>query len=39
MAGTGKFEDMHLDDLSLEPLPDPNQEDWCALSARHLSEG
>lgn len=22
-----------------EPLPDPNQEDWCALSARHLSEG
>jgi len=24
MAGTGKFEDLHLDDLSLEPLPDPN---------------
>jgi TPP-dependent pyruvate/acetoin dehydrogenase alpha subunit len=22
-----------------EPLPDPNQEDWCALSVRHLSEG
>ena len=24
MAGPGKFEDLHLDDLSLEPLPDPN---------------
>jgi len=24
MAGTGKFEDLHLEDLSLEPLPDPN---------------
>jgi len=24
MAGSGKFEDMHLGDLSLEPLPDPN---------------
>jgi hypothetical protein len=24
MSGTGKFEDLHLDDLSLEPLPDPN---------------
>jgi hypothetical protein len=23
MAGTGKFEDLHLGDLSLEPLPDP----------------
>ncbi len=22
-----------------EPLPDPNQEDWCALATRHLSEG
>jgi acetoin:2,6-dichlorophenolindophenol oxidoreductase subunit alpha len=22
-----------------EPLPDPNEEDWCALSTRHLSEG
>jgi len=22
-----------------EPLPDPNTEDWCALAARHLSEG
>ena len=24
MAGTDKFEDLHLSDLSLEPLPDPN---------------
>jgi hypothetical protein len=24
MAGTGKFEELHLDDLSLEPLPDPH---------------
>ena len=24
MAGNGKFEDLHLDDLSLEPLPDPH---------------
>ena len=24
MAGNGKFEDLHLGDLSLEPLPDPN---------------
>jgi hypothetical protein len=23
MAGNDKFEDIHLDDLSLEPLPDP----------------
>jgi hypothetical protein len=23
MAGNDKFEDLHLDDLSLEPLPDP----------------
>jgi len=23
MAGPGKFEDLHLEDLSLEPLPDP----------------
>jgi hypothetical protein len=23
MAGTGKFDDLHLSDLSLEPLPDP----------------
>ena len=23
MAGNGKFEDLHLGDLSLEPLPDP----------------
>jgi hypothetical protein len=23
MAGPDKFEDLHLDDLSLEPLPDP----------------
>jgi len=22
-----------------EPLPDPNEEDWCALAERHLSEG
>ena len=22
-----------------EPLPDPNQEDWCALSSRHLIDG
>ncbi len=22
-----------------EPAPDPNEEDWCALSTRHLSEG
>lgn len=22
-----------------EPQPDPNQEDWCALSSRHLREG
>lgn len=22
-----------------EPLPDPNQEDWCALATRRLSEG
>lgn len=22
-----------------EPAPDPNQEDWCALATRHLSEG
>ncbi len=22
-----------------EPLPDPGQEDWCALATRHLSEG
>ena len=22
-----------------EPLPDPAQEDWCALATRHLSEG
>jgi hypothetical protein len=24
MAGTDKFEDLHLSDLSLEPLPDPH---------------
>jgi pyruvate dehydrogenase E1 component alpha subunit/2-oxoisovalerate dehydrogenase E1 component alpha subunit len=24
---------------SREPLPDPNEEDWCALSTRHLREG
>ena len=24
MTGNDKFEDIHLDDLSLEPLPDPN---------------
>ena len=24
MASTEKFEDLHLSDLSLEPLPDPN---------------
>ena len=24
MAGPDKFEDLHLSDLSLEPLPDPN---------------
>jgi hypothetical protein len=24
MAGSGKFEDLHLSDLSLEPLPDPH---------------
>jgi len=24
MAGSGKFEDIHLGDLSLEPLPDPH---------------
>jgi hypothetical protein len=24
MAGTDKFEDLHLSDLSLEPMPDPN---------------
>jgi hypothetical protein len=24
MSGTDKFEDLHLADLSLEPLPDPN---------------
>ena len=24
MTGKDKFEDIHLDDLSLEPLPDPN---------------
>ena len=24
MAGNGKFEDLHLGDLSLEPLPDPH---------------
>lgn len=22
-----------------EPAPDPNEEDWCALATRHLSEG
>ena len=22
-----------------EPFPDPNEEDWCALAERHLSEG
>lgn len=22
-----------------EPLPDPNEEDWCALASRHLQEG
>ena len=22
-----------------EPLPDPNEEDWCALSNRHLTDG
>jgi len=22
-----------------EPLPDPNEEDWCALATRHLCEG
>lgn len=22
-----------------EPLPDPNQEDWCALASRHLQDG
>ena len=22
-----------------EPLPDPNQEDWCPLATRHLCEG
>jgi hypothetical protein len=22
-----------------DPLPDPGQEDWCALSTRSLSEG
>lgn len=22
-----------------DPLPDPNQEDWCALATRHLAEG
>jgi pyruvate dehydrogenase E1 component alpha subunit/2-oxoisovalerate dehydrogenase E1 component alpha subunit len=22
-----------------EPLPDPNEEDWCALSTRHLRDG
>ena len=24
MAGTGKFEDLTLSELSLEPMPDPN---------------
>ena len=24
MAGTDKFDDLHLSDLSLEPLPDPH---------------
>jgi len=24
MAGAGKFEDLHLGELSLEPLPDPH---------------
>ncbi len=22
-----------------EPLPDPNEEDWCALASRHLKDG
>jgi pyruvate dehydrogenase E1 component alpha subunit/2-oxoisovalerate dehydrogenase E1 component alpha subunit len=22
-----------------DPVPDPNDEDWCALATRHLSEG
>jgi pyruvate dehydrogenase E1 component alpha subunit/2-oxoisovalerate dehydrogenase E1 component alpha subunit len=22
-----------------EPLPDPNEEDWCALASRHLTDG
>ena len=22
-----------------EPLPDPNEEDWCALATRHLRDG
>ena len=22
-----------------EPLPDPNEEDWCAISTRRLAEG
>ena len=30
MAGPGKFEDLHLDDLSLEPLPDPNLLNYAA---------
>ena len=28
MPGSGKFEDLHLDDLSLEPLPDPGLLDF-----------
>jgi hypothetical protein len=30
MAGNGKFEDLHLGDLSLEPLPDPGLLNYAA---------
>ena len=39
MAGTDKFEDLKLSDLSLEPLPDPNDEEWFAIQTRSLAEG
>jgi len=48
-ADAAQLSDWHHDALRLveeavattlhEPLPDPNQEDWCCLASRHLSEG